>query len=180
VKREGRELLEKREQLKDVFESDVLRKQGESRPALAVAVFWLTAGAIAAADQAAKFLVRYFLPAGASIEVCPPVLYFTHISNPGAAFGLMAYQNAFFIGVSLFLIIGAVCASHLLPRFPAALRIPAALQVGGAAGNMIDRLRWGQVIDFIDLRVWWWVFNLADVAIVVGAGWLFWELWRRN
>lgn len=171
--------MNEREQFWKVFRETASREQNKNCAIASLAAFWLVAGVVASVDQGAKFLVRYFLPQGVSVEVCPPFLYFTHIGNPGAAFGLMAYQNIFFIGVSMSLIVGALCASHLLLRLPVSLRTAIALQVGGAAGNMIDRLRWGQVIDFIDLRIWW-VFNLADAAIVIGAGWLFWELWRRS
>ena len=121
------------------------------------------------ADQATKLVVEARLPLGISVPVIPGLLAFTHVHNPGIAFSLLE-------GISL--IVPAAIALTLVlllfynkarwsrrPVTQAAL----ALLGGGALGNLIDRLRVGAVVDFIDVHIWP-VFNLADVAVTAGAG----------
>lgn len=118
-------------------------------------------------DQLSKAAVRAFLPIGHSFPADAPVRL-THVTNTGAAFGL--FQGAgtvltvvAFVGVLLLLVYYRTFGLH-----HPFLRLSLALQLGGALGNLIDRLRQGYVTDFIDLRVWP-VFNLADSAITIGA-----------
>jgi signal peptidase II len=124
--------------------------------------------AVVAADQATKLLVEANLPLGETAPLIPGVLAITHVHNRGIAFSLLG-------GVSL--LVPAAIALTLLfllfynkagwtrrPRVQAAL----ALLGGGAIGNLIDRLRVGAVVDFVDVYVWP-VFNVADVAVTTGA-----------
>lgn len=124
--------------------------------------------AVVAVDQALKALVDRLVTAGVSIPLIPPVLFLTNVRNPGIAFSALP-------GIPL--IIPAVIALTLIfilfynkdrwaDRRTAQHGV--ALLAGGAIGNLIDRVRLGAVIDYLDLRVWP-VFNLADVAITVGA-----------
>lgn len=129
-------------------------------------------------DQATKLLVNFLLPEGESVVLLPGVLYFTHVRNYGAAFGLMNNRTGLFILVTVVAIAIIVLAyRRLAADRRATLRWALALQFGGALGNLIDRLRAGYVTDFIDLRIWP-VFNLADVAIVAGVFLLCWEMLR--
>ena len=120
-------------------------------------------------DQGIKAVVVRQIPAAATIPLIPGVLSLTHVQNTGVAFGLFA-------GISP--LITAFAALTLLfflfynrGRWLGSRVIGAgiALMAGGAAGNLLDRVRLGFVVDYLDLHVWP-VFNLADVAIVVGAG----------
>ena len=99
-------------------------------------------------------------------------LRFTYVENRGAAFGLLQDQTAFFVFVGL-LVIGVIAASYrYLPRSGFRLHLALGLQLGGAIGNLIDRIRQGYVVDFVDFGYhsnWWPVFNVADSAIVVGV-----------
>jgi len=124
--------------------------------------------AVVAVDQALKALVDRLVTAGVSIPLIPPVLFLTNVRNPGIAFSALP-------GIPL--IIPAVISLTLIfilfynkdrwaDRRTAQHGV--ALLAGGAIGNLIDRVRLGAVIDYLDLRVWP-VFNLADVAITVGA-----------
>jgi signal peptidase II len=100
------------------------------------------------------------------------LLRFTYVENRGAAFGLLQDQTAFFVLVGI-IVIGVIAASYrYLPRSGFLLHLALGLQLGGAVGNLIDRVRQGYVVDFVDFGYhsnWWPVFNVADSAIVVGV-----------
>ena len=99
-------------------------------------------------------------------------LRLTYVENRGAAFGLLQDQTAFFVFVGL-VVVGVIAASYrYLPRSGFRLHLALGLQLGGAIGNLIDRIRQGYVVDFIDFGYrsnWWPVFNVADSAIVIGV-----------
>jgi signal peptidase II len=112
---------------------------------------------IVAVDQATKALVKERLAFQDSVTIIPGFVNFTHVLNSGAAFGIL-------IGVGLY---AASISHHQL-----AARVGLALIIGGAAGNLIDRVLFGSVVDFVD--VYWrsyhfWAFNVADSAISVGV-----------
>jgi signal peptidase II len=93
------------------------------------------------------------------------------VLNTGAAFGLFAGQRALFIAVgSLLFIVTAVYYRYIV-RQGIFFQIGVSLFLGGALGNLIDRIRFGQVVDFLDFRIWP-VFNIADIAICLGAGFI--------
>lgn len=127
------------------------------------------------ADQAIKFLVVSLMELGESIPVFAGIFHITYIENPGAAFGLFANQRLVFI-VAGILVIAAVCLMYRrLMSEKAIIRWGVALLLGGAVGNLIDRLRIGGVIDFLDFRIWP-VFNIADIGICVGVALLMYAL----
>lgn len=130
-------------------------------------------------DQFAKYMVTSSMYHGESLAVFPPVFYITYVLNPGAAFGMLANQTSFFIVVSLLVIIGVLVGYRYLPRERVWTHIALGLVVGGAMGNLIDRVRLGLVIDFLDFKVWP-VFNLADTAIVTGAVILVLDVWLAD
>ncbi|HEX3015007.1 MAG TPA: signal peptidase II [Desulfobacteria bacterium] len=120
-------------------------------------------------DQSTKFLVQAKLTEGVPIPIIPNVFYLTYIKNPGAAFGILAHRTPFFVLITL-VVIGVIAYFYRkVPREWWLLRIALAMQVGGAIGNLIDRIRFARVIDFLDFRVWSYIFNLADTAIVIGS-----------
>lgn len=126
-------------------------------------------------DQGSKAAVQILMQRGESIAVAPPVFYLTYIVNPGAAFGILPNQRLLFIITGLLLAIGILVGYRMLPPGRTALKSGLAMVLGGALGNLADRLRYGGVVDFLDFRVWP-VFNLADTAIFIGACLLAWEL----
>ena len=129
-------------------------------------------------DQLTKAMVRRSLPLHQSVEVVPGLLDFTHIRNTGAAFGLLNTVEFPFKTVVIALIatcalVGVALYARSLPPHQVLARAGLALIIGGAAGNLIDRVLVGSVVDFVD--VYWrtyhfWAFNVADSAITVGVG----------
>ncbi|HTE19221.1 MAG TPA: signal peptidase II, partial [Armatimonadota bacterium] len=135
--------------------------------------FWLLAAVVVLLDQWTKHLVERFLPLdGIPVPLLPGVVWLAHVHNPGMAFGQLR-------GAGPLLIVAAVAAvvfivvyrARLLrggERMHPVLAVGLALPLGGAVGNMLDRIRLGKVVDFIYLG-WFPVFNVADSAITVGA-----------
>ena len=122
--------------------------------------------AVVAADQATKALVRANIDIGNRDGVFPGV-ELVHVRNRGVAFGLFADGGLVLVAI------GAACVVALLAFFATHSRrplvwLPTGLLLGGAAGNLIDRLHQGYVTDFIDLPLWP-AFNLADSAITIGV-----------
>ncbi|TCL40241.1 signal peptidase II [Anaerospora hongkongensis] len=135
----------------------------------------ILAMAVVVIDQWSKYYVQTHMSLGMSIPLIPSVFHLTYILNPGAAFGILENQRTFFVIVGL-LMIGAVV--YLYPRIPAnmrLLRLGTGLMMGGAVGNVIDRIQTGHVVDFFDFRIWP-IFNIADIAIVVGVSCIIYTL----
>jgi len=119
-------------------------------------------------DLFTKYIVQKNLVPYESIPVIDNIFHITYVQNTGAAFSILKGKTLFFAVVSL--IIVAIIALILF-KFPIKQRILGnglAMILGGALGNLIDRLRFGYVVDFLDFRVWP-VFNIADCLIVVGV-----------
>ena len=148
----------------------------------------LFATVIVILDQATKQVITHTLSVHENFEVIPGFFSVTHIRNTGGAFGLLAgkvtvVRTLFFLAVSV-LALGIVFYfySTFTPGKPW-LAAAFALIFGGALGNLIDRLRFGEVIDFLDFyigSVHWPAFNVADSAISVGAGILFFSVLLRK
>lgn len=134
------------------------------------------AALVALADQISKHLVMARLAEGQSWDVVPwlaPIFRITHVTNTGAVFGLFRGWGDFFMIVAVVVIVAIVVYYHQIPDGQRLMRAALGLQLGGAIGNLVDRLRQGSVVDFIDLNFWplheWPVFNLADGSLVAGA-----------
>jgi signal peptidase II len=135
---------------------------------------WLSA-AVVALDQLTKWLADHLL----TLYAAKPVLPFFNLTllyNQGAAFSFLAgasgWQRWFFIGIALVISVVLIVWLRRLPRHEVWEAGALALILGGAVGNVIDRIWHGHVIDFIDLHVagyHWPAFNIADSAITVGA-----------
>ena len=148
----------------------------------------MTAALVLLFDQATKVYIDASMPLHDSIAVIPGFFSITHVRNPGAAFGFLAgasplFRNIFFVGVTvaaILLILHYLRTSKAQDRL---LAFSLSLILAGAVGNLIDRIRFGEVIDFLDVYVGshhWPAFNVADLAISVGAVILFIELLRSD
>ena len=127
------------------------------------------AAAFLSIDQAIKFFLMHSLIPGESIPVIKNVFYVTLVFNTGCAFGLCKSQpNLFFIVSTMAAIIALACLLIRLKSKDEFYRLAAVLLIAGSLSNLIDRLRFGYVIDFLDFRIWP-VFNLADTAISIGV-----------
>lgn len=133
------------------------------------------------ADQASKFLVLRYLPLGESWNPIPALrglVSVTHVVNSGAAFGLFPDRGMLFLIIAIVVVVAIVAYYRYLPTDQILVRASLGLQLGGALGNLFDRLKFGYVIDFIDFKIWP-VFNLADSAIVIGVVILAFHLLRE-
>jgi signal peptidase II len=129
--------------------------------------FFLIALLIIALDQVSKYFIKENMTTGQSI---PGEGFFriTYSTNEGMVFGLFANQT-FLITLTAIVGIAAIIIYSRYPIFnQVPVRVALGLMLGGAVGNLIDRIRLGEVIDFIDVGAWP-VFNLADSAVVVGV-----------
>jgi len=142
-----------------------------------VSVVLLLAGAIVALDQITKAVVLGRLPLGVPVTVIDGWLALTLVLNPGLAFGLLGSVPLGWrwVVAALSLVALAVLARVALRVLPAGGwtgRLAIGLIFGGAVGNLVDRARFGAVVDFVDVywQGWHWpAFNVADSAITVGV-----------
>lgn len=135
-------------------------------------------------DQATKLWIDASMARYASFPVIDGFFNITYIRNPGAAFGFLAgapplFRSLFFLAVTIAAIGLILYYLYKNPSRGPLLTISLALILAGALGNMIDRVRLGEVIDFLDVYIGtahWPAFNVADSAICVGAAALFWVM----
>ena len=120
-----------------------------------------------ALDQLVKWWVRSEMMLGESIPILQNVFHLTYIENPGAAFGMFKDKTLFFVIFTL-IIIGVMVYLYLHQANRKTLfSYSMALVIGGALGNLVDRMVKGTVTDMFDFRIWP-VFNIADMAVVIG------------
>jgi signal peptidase II len=139
-------------------------------------VTFALAAAILLLDQATKLLVEAYLPAG-GMTVVPGLFNLVYVLNKGAAFGFLNradihWQTYFFIGASVLAVILILQLLRTVDRHDPLLFAGLGLILGGALGNLVDRIRIGMVIDFLDIHIGpnhWPAFNVADMAITVGS-----------
>ena len=130
--------------------------------------FFLIAAAILALDQTTKVIIRAWLDRGDAWPDHDMFFNIIHVSNSGAAFGILQGQTLFLVITSL-VGVAAIALYYFFPPLEhGLLRTALALQLGGAAGNMIDRVRTGEVTDFINFS-FWPAFNVADASISIGV-----------
>ncbi|HWU41225.1 MAG TPA: signal peptidase II [Candidatus Acidoferrum sp.] len=148
----------------------------------------LISGSVLILDQITKLLVDRTMTLHQSIEVFPNFVHLTYLRNTGAAFGFLAgrHSNLRIIFFGLISVVAIGCIGYLLRSLrpqQKTLLVSLSLILGGAVGNLIDRLRLGEVIDFIDLHwyhVHWPAFNVADSAISIGVVLLFIRMVRKG
>lgn len=138
----------------------------------------MIAGTVCIVDQLVKALIVLTIPAYQTITVIPGFFNLTHIYNPGGAFGFLSESPSELR--HLFFLIASIAAMGLIlilyaktPAGQGFLETGLSLIMGGAIGNVLDRIRIGKVIDFLDLYIknlHWPAFNIADSAITIGIG----------
>ncbi len=147
--------------------------RGRVRRNLALPV---TAMLVFVLDQWTKSLVMRDLSHGKFVNLFSGLVRIDFTRNSGAAFGLFQSAGIVFAVVAAVVIVAIATNYRKIAAGSVIVRVALGLILGGALGNLVDRVRLGYVVDFIDLR-WWYVFNLADSAIVIGVAILL--LWVR-
>lgn len=134
-------------------------------------MLWLTIIIfIAVLDQISKIIIINNIESNSSVTTIDNFFYLTHVKNTGAALGILQNGRYFLIPVTI--IISVLLLYVLIKSDNKLLKTSLALTVGGAAGNLIDRVIRGSVTDFIDLyfgSFHFWTFNIADVSVFVGT-----------
>lgn len=130
-------------------------------------MFWTIAILILIIDQVSKYLISINIGYHQSIAI-NNFLEITYIVNNGAAFSILRGQRWFFIVATIIVYILIICIRKYIARQDTIFHLALALFCGGSAGNFVDRLRFGGVVDFVDLQIWP-IFNVADACIVIGV-----------
>ena len=131
--------------------------------------------AIVAADQFVKAIITASMVPGESIPILKHVFHLTYVLNPGAAFGILPNQRIFFIILGITVLAITMMIYSRIKRSDVAMRLGMISMISGAAANLIDRFQNGLVVDFLDFRIWP-VFNIADIAIVIGTSFMIYAL----
>jgi signal peptidase II len=139
--------------------------------------FALIIALIAVLDQFSKTMVLKYIPLHKTIAVIPGFFNLTHVHNPGGAFSFMAHNNSplrhwLFLGAAILALCLILYFYHQTPKTHPFLGVALAMIFGGAVGNLIDRMRFGEVVDFLDVYIatlHWPTFNVADSAVTVGV-----------
>lgn len=126
------------------------------------------------ADFFTKLAVMKNMEIGQSIPLIEDVLHITYITNTGAAFGSFSEHRWVFMVMSVLLIVALIALILFWDKANAMFYVATSLILAGGIGNMIDRVAYGYVVDFIDFcafpSLWKWIFNAADSFVCVGAG----------
>ena len=136
------------------------------------------ASIVAVIDQITKSLIRANFEVNQTTPVINNFLHITYITNTGTAFGLFKGINFVFILFSILVIFGIFYSSRKIKESQSLMIFSLGLLLGGTVGNLIDRIVYGFVIDFIDFKIWP-VFNIADSAVTVSVAFLIVILWRE-
>jgi signal peptidase II len=146
------------------------------------------AGTVFILDQVTKAVIQQTMQLHESIPIINRLFSLTYIRNPGAAFGLFAEHGdglrmAFFVTISVIAIVFLWTLFVKTPNEARMGRLSIAMVMGGAMGNLADRLRFGEVIDFLDFYIGshhWPAFNVADSSITVGVALMIWYFIRED
>ncbi|MFC4769876.1 signal peptidase II [Effusibacillus consociatus] len=140
-------------------------------------MLYFGAALVAAFDQLMKYLVKTRMEIGESIPIFGDFLRLTSHRNAGAAWGILQGQRWFLIVMAIAVIVGIIYYSRRIESKLSKIALP--ILMGGALGNLIDRLLYGQVLDFLDVRIINYpIFNTADVAIVTAVALLLLDSFR--
>jgi signal peptidase II len=144
-------------------------------------VLWIAALAVFALDRYTKMLVIHaFLP-GESREVVPHLLWWTYVQNTHGAFGMFGSSPALLIALALVVLVIFAYSFRDAVKNSGLVRLAFGMILGGAIGNIVDRVEHQFVVDFIDFKtIWPNVFNLADASITIGVALLIIASLRRD
>jgi|TARA_B100001964_G_C14215486_1_gene592562 signal peptidase II len=141
-------------------------------------IIFSTALIIILLDQITKFLIKINFKLNESLSIIKNIFHLTYTHNFGAGFGILQNQQWILIFISI-IVIGVIF--YYFDRIKdkeTLLQIIVGFILGGTIGNLIDRISYGFVIDFLDFRIWP-VFNLADSFVTIGVAGLIIYLWKK-
>lgn len=150
---------------------------------------WLAPGLIAlillGLDRWTKLMVIQLLPQGATLEVIPGFFNIVHVRNTGGAFGVASGTRSSFLFLlaSIIAILVVISLIRKLPKEARMMRWSLGAVLGGGVGNLIDRVFYGRVIDFVDFYIHslhWPAFNIADSSILVGLTFTLWGYLKQK
>lgn len=119
-------------------------------------------------DKATKLFAIEYLQSIRTLPIVEGIFHLTYLENRGAAFGILQGQRTFFLIATTIVVASIVFFMYKYKKMYKPMKIGLNFIVAGAIGNLIDRVRFGFVVDFFDFRIWP-VFNIADSAVVIGA-----------
>lgn len=156
-----------------ITEKEGVRVEPKERPSTIIdqTLLLVVTAMVIVIDHLTKLYIEIWLPLNSSWQPWPEyghLFQVTHVSNTGAAFGLFPTGSNIFMVVAVLVAIIIVVYNYRLPAGHYLFRIALGLQLGGALGNFVDRIRLGHVTDFMDVGPWP-VFNVADASIVAGV-----------
>ena len=158
-------------------------KQVTLRRAVSLLALLAVSTFVVVLDQLTKMWVVNSMPEGEWWSPLPGegwrILRVTHTTNSGAAFGMFPDRGGVFILIAAVVAVAIVLYYWKLPDGEWLIRLSLGLQLGGAIGNLLDRIRQGYVTDFLDLG-FWPIFNVADASILIGVGLIVYCLWRGD
>jgi len=133
-------------------------------------ILWIVAAVVFALDYWTKSIVNATFIPGESAIVIPHLLWWTYVQNTHGAFGMFGSQPALLIALALVVLVLFAYAFRDAVRASAVVRAAFGAIVGGAAGNIVDRIQHHYVVDFVDFKtIWPNVFNVADSCITIGV-----------
>jgi len=140
-------------------------------------IYLLTVGLVCGIDQLTKLLIVNYFTLYQSTVILPGFFSLTYVTNRGAAFSIFAdvespWRHYFFVGIGIVALLALTLMWFKIPKNSQIKAIGLPLIAGGALGNLIDRIHYGEVIDFLDFYVksyHWPAFNVADIAICTGV-----------
>ncbi|NLI90746.1 MAG: signal peptidase II [Peptococcaceae bacterium] len=130
---------------------------------------WLTLVFVVIVDRLSKVMIQHSMQLGESVGVIPGFFHLTYILNPGAAFGMLSGKRWFFVIIALVVLAVIFYYQRSVPKEQKVMRVCMGMIGGGALGNLYDRLFIGKVVDFLDFKVWSYIFNFADSMVVIGG-----------
>lgn len=130
-------------------------------------------------DQLVKYYVELTMLPGETIPVAAPFFHITFVLNAGAAFGIFRDQQWLFLATAIVFSAAYIVFYRRLRRSGSLIHYGSVALAAGAVSNLIDRIRLGNVVDFFDFRIWP-VFNIADIAIVLGTAAVLWALFVQK
>lgn len=132
---------------------------------------YATAVVVFVLDQITKYLILDLLGTqeGTYRRIIDDLLWLRLVHNSGAAFGMLRNASLLFATAAVAVSVGILLYSRRLSSASLLVRVSLGMELGGALGNLLDRVRQGYVVDFVDVRLWPFVFNVSDASITIGV-----------